>query len=318
MRRGSSGISCLLAVDKPLGLSSHDVVNRVRRILSERRVGHAGTLDPAASGVLVVGVGQATRLLGLLTLDDKRYVARIAFGTQTTTDDAEGEPLRTAEVPPQVADEAFAREAIAALVGEHDQLPPAYSAISVGGRRAYEMARSGDEVELKARRVSIYDATLLSVGHEGQSLVWDCAFHVSKGTYIRSIARDLGADLETAAHLCGLQRTSSGPIGIAQCLSLDELASAGAGHVMEHTLDPTLALGLAVHDLSDSELQNVLVGRTIACPDTVSDHGAMRPVRAQETLALVSGERLMGVWERRGAYLHSKATFPEGIGGVRS
>ncbi len=317
MRRGSSGISCLLAIDKPLGLSSHDVVNRVRRILGERRVGHAGTLDPAASGVLVVGVGQATRLLGMLTLDDKSYVARIAFGTQTTTDDAEGEPIRTAPIPDRLCDGDFARTAVSSLVGEHDQLPPAYSAISVGGRRAYEMARSGDQVELEARHVTIYDAQLLSLDHGEGVLVWDCAFHVSKGTYIRSIARDLGTSLGTAAHLCALQRVSSGPIGLARCLSLEQLELAGAGHVMEHALDPTIALGHPIHRLSEGDLQCVMVGRPFACPPTVSDRGEMRPARPGEPVSLVSEGRLMGVWERRGSRLCSKATFPEGVGGVR-
>ena len=141
MRRSASGINCLIAVDKPLGLSSHDVVNRVRRILGERRVGHAGTLDPAASGVLVLGVGQAARLLGMLTLDDKRYDARIAFGAQTSTDDAEGEVIRTASVPERLGDQAVAQVVFSSLVGPCDQTPPAYSAISIDGKRAYDRAR---------------------------------------------------------------------------------------------------------------------------------------------------------------------------------
>ena len=143
MRRGPSAVNALLAVNKPVGMSSHDVVNRVRRAVGERRVGHAGTLDPAASGVLVVGIGQATKLLGLLTLDRKSYRARIEFGSQTDTDDAEGEVIERAEVPAELSDPDIAAARLAGLVGEHDQVPPAYSVVSVGGKRAYAMAREG-------------------------------------------------------------------------------------------------------------------------------------------------------------------------------
>ena len=236
MRRGTSGINCLLAIDKPLGLTSHDVVSRVRRVLGERRVGHAGTLDPAASGVLVVGVGQATRLLGMLTLDDKRYEARIAFGTQTSTDDVEGEVVLTRPVPERLAEPGVAAAVVASLVGSCDQVPPAYSAISVDGRRAYDRARAGEEVELPVRHVTIHEAALTGV-ETGDELVWLCSFHVSKGTYVRSIARDLGQSMGTAAHLAGLRRTASGPVGIDACLSLEELEALGPSHVLKRALD---------------------------------------------------------------------------------
>jgi tRNA pseudouridine(55) synthase len=193
-------------------MSSHDVVNHVRRALGEKRVGHAGTLDPLASGVLVVGVGQGTRLMGLLTADTKSYVARIAFGTQTATDDAEGEVVLSAEPPADVLSREFAAGVVSGLEGEQDQVPPSFSAISVGGVRAYDRARKGQEVELKSRRVSILSAVLLDVvadGPDGQPC-WDCAFTVSKGTYVRSIARDLGVSLGSAAHLVELRRTASG------------------------------------------------------------------------------------------------------------
>ena len=180
MRRGESGLSCLVAVDKPLGLTSHDVVSRVRRSVGERRVGHAGTLDPLATGVLVVGVGQATRLLGLLSLDEKGYEALFSFGRETETDDAEGATRREAPVPPQLADEAFARRAVEGLVGEVDQVPPAYSAISVGGRRAYDAARSGSAVELAPRHVRILEAGLLAVEEAPVgSLAWRVSLRVS-------------------------------------------------------------------------------------------------------------------------------------------
>ena len=315
MKRSASGINCLLAIDKPLGLSSHDVVGRVRRILGERRVGHAGTLDPDASGVLVVGVGQATRLLGMLTLDDKRYDARIAFGCETTTDDAEGEVVREADVPARLGEPAVAQAVVASLVGTSEQVPPAYSAISVDGRRAYDRARSGEEVELPARTVTVHEAQLTGV-ETGERLVWDCSFHVSKGTYIRSIARDLGRSMGTAAHLCGLRRSASGPIGLDSCVTLEELERAGAAGVMGCALDPAKALGLATHELSDYELEASAVGRRFGCRSVMDPDGAERQPQEGERISLVRDGRLMGVWELRDGRMACVANFPEGIGGV--
>lgn len=309
MRRGTSGISCLLAIDKPLGLSSHDVVNRVRRILGERRVGHAGTLDPAASGVLVVGVGQATRLLGMLTLDDKRYEARIRFGAETSTDDAEGEVTRTAEVPSRLGEPAVATAIVASLVGPCDQVPPAYSAISIDGRRAYDRARAGEQVELPVRHVTIHEAVLEDVDTT-DGLVWTCSLHVSKGTYVRSIARDLGRSMGTAAHLCGLRRTSSGPIGQAGCLTLEELERMSTAEVLERALDPAEALCLPLRYLSESELEDVRCGRSVAA-------GQSGNLEQEARVCMVRDGRLHGVWELRGRRLASVATFPDGIAGVR-
>ena len=220
MRRGPSALNALVAVNKPLGLSSHDVVNRVRRAVGEKRVGHAGTLDPAASGVLVIGIGQATKLLGMLTLDRKAYVAQVEFGSATDTDDAEGEVIRTAPVPHELSDPAFAAEALHGLLGEQEQVPPAYSAISVNGRRAYALARDGKQVELAARHVTVHAAELVSV-ESGEKCVWTCAFDVSKGTYVRSLARDLGERLGTCAHLRGLVRTQAGGVCLGDCVDLD-------------------------------------------------------------------------------------------------
>ena len=155
MKRGASGINTLIAVDKPLGLTSHDVVSRVRRAFGEKRVGHAGTLDPNASGVLVVGIGLATKLLGLLTLDRKGYVANISFGTRTSTDDADGEVVATASVPAELREEEFARAACAKLVGTIDQLPPAVSAISVDGINLFVRVR-----HLSLRPVEFLSMTL--------------------------------------------------------------------------------------------------------------------------------------------------------------
>lgn len=315
MRRGESGINCLLAVDKPIGPSSHDMVGRVRRALGERRVGHAGTLDPAASGVLVVGVGQGTRLMGMLTLDEKAYEARIVFGSETDTDDAEGAVVRTADVPDCLRDEAEARRVVASLVGTHQQVPPAFSAISVDGRRAYDRARSGEEVTLAARPITVHEASLLGV-EDGDEVAWSVYLRVSKGTYVRSIARDLGRALGCAAHLGGLRRVSSGPVGIDSCVTVDELDALGPAIVGERCLDPIAALGYAFRSLGASELEDVRCGRRVDAGLCVDQEGTVRPPRQGEAVSLVSGGMLVGVWRRDGSTLHCEANFPSGITGV--
>lgn len=316
MRRGAAALNALVAVDKPVGMTSHDVVSRVRRAVGERRVGHAGTLDPAATGVLVVGVGQATKLLGLLALDRKGYRATFSLGSETTTDDAEGEPTSTAEVPEALLAPEAAEAAVAALVGEHDQVPPAYSAVSVGGRRAYDRARAGERVELAARRVRIFGARLVEVRADERAWVVD--LDVSKGTYVRSIARDLGRELGCLAHVSALERTFSGPVTLGDCVGLDELAAGGAGLVRERCLDPVAALGLARRDLALDELADVSCGRRIPC-GAVRDaaSGRARPPRTGERVALVWDGALAGLWERSGAHLVCASNFPQAIEGVR-
>lgn len=315
MSRGPSAVNALIAVNKPLELSSHDVVNRVRRAVGEKRVGHAGTLDPAASGVLVVGIGQATKLLGMLTLDHKAYVAQIEFGSATDTDDAEGEVVRTAPVPPELADPAFAAEALRGLLGEQDQVPPAYSAISVNGKRAYALARDGQRVELAARHVTVHAADLVSV-EAGEKCVWTCAFDVSKGTYVRSLARDLGERLGTCAHLCGLVRTKAGGVGLGDCVSLDELAGGGPSLVAGRCLDPVALLGLPRRELALEELADVSCGRKIDVGQ-VGVGGLVREPRPEERVALVFDGALAGIWERRGTCLACQVNFPQAIEGVK-
>ncbi len=306
MKRGLSGINCLLALNKPRGMSSHDVVSRVRRILGERRVGHAGTLDPEASGVLVVGVGQGTRLMGLLTMDNKAYRAVIEFGSETTTDDAEGEVVRTAPIPPALHDFAHASEVVSSLVGTVDQVPPAFSAISVGGRRAYDRARHGEEVVLAPRRITINSSALVGI-MEKDPLSWVCDFDVSKGTYIRSIARDLGRSVGSAAHLSALERRASGTIDIASCVTLDALAEAGSDSLGSLMLDPVQTLGYATLELDDKQLLDVQCGKRMRAPKALLE-GTM--------VSLVHGTQLVGVWQKAGSALVCKANFPAGIDGV--
>ena len=227
-RRTPSQLNMLLAVDKPVGCTSHDVVSQCRRALHERRVGHAGTLDPMASGVMVVGVGQATRLLGMLTLDTKSYVADISFGAETNTDDAEGEAVRTVAVANELRDPAYARERLAAMLGPQMQVPPAFSAISVNGVRAYKSAREGNAVDLPPRPVEVYAADLIAVGSEGDTCVWTVAFSVSKGTYIRTLCNDIGEKLGCGGAMEELLRTRSGNFTLEESMTLSQVEEAVA------------------------------------------------------------------------------------------
>lgn len=306
MRRGSSGLNLLLGIDKPAGMSSHDVVNVVRRSIGERRVGHAGTLDPLATGVMVVGVGQGTRLMGLLTAETKSYVATIKFGSETTTDDAEGEVTRTAKVTAQHDDLAYAQSVLDSFVGKQEQIPPVYSAISVNGKRSYVRARAGEEVNLEARPIEVMSAQALSVTTD-EAVRWQCAFTVSKGTYIRAIARDIGRRTGSAAFLEQLCRTASGSVTLRQCVSLERLEQEGRASLVDGMLDPVKALGVECRELSAMEVRDVASGRPI-------DAGG---IRGGQMVALVRERRLWGVWEERKGQLVCKANYPLGIEGIR-
>ena len=228
----------LVIVDKPAGWTSHDVVGRMRRLAATRRVGHAGTLDPMATGVLVLGVEKATRLLGHLALSRKVYEATIRLGQATVTDDAEGEV--TASAPAGHLADAAILAAVAPLTGEIMQVPSSVSAIKVNGVRSYARVRSGDEVKLAARPVTVYrfDAHEIRRGGAVGDAVGNAAepngigldvvdvtvtVECSSGTYIRALARDLGAALDVGGHLTSLRRTSVGPYGLTRAHTLEEL-----------------------------------------------------------------------------------------------
>ena len=217
-----SAASGLVIVDKPGGMTSHDVVARVRRLAGTRKVGHAGTLDPMATGVLVVGVEKATRLLGYLTLTEKEYAATIRLGQSTSTDDAEGEITGTASAADVSAETLH--EAVAGLVGEILQVPPVVSAIKVGGQRAYKLTRAGAAPELAARPVTVYEFTVTALRREAGMIDVDATVRCSSGTYIRALARDLGAALGTGGHLTRLRRTRVGEYGVQDARTLEQLA----------------------------------------------------------------------------------------------
>jgi len=212
----------LVIVDKPAGMTSHDVVSRVRRLAGTRRVGHAGTLDPMATGVLVVGVNRATRLLTYVVGVDKSYDATIRLGQSTVTDDAEGDVVAT--TPADGVPDAAVHAGLAALTGEIAQVPSAVSAIKVGGRRAYARVRAGEQVALAARQVTIHRLDLLAVRRTPGLVDLDVSVTCSSGTYVRALARDLGAGLGVGGHLTALRRTAVGPFTLAEAVGLDELA----------------------------------------------------------------------------------------------
>ena len=212
----------LVIVDKPAGMTSHDVVARIRRLAGTRRVGHAGTLDPMATGVLVVGVDKATRLLGYLTLTEKQYDATIRLGQSTGTDDAEGEITGGAPAT-DVSAETLAR-AVKGLTGEIQQVPPSVSAIKVDGQRAYRLTRAGAAPDLKPRPVTVYEFRVTATRPAGQFLDVDATVRCSSGTYIRALARDLGHTLGTGGHLTALRRTRVGGYGLEAAKTLEQLA----------------------------------------------------------------------------------------------
>ena len=248
----------LVIVDKPAGMTSHDVVGRCRRIFATRRVGHAGTLDPMATGVLVIGIERATKILGLVTETSKSYTATIRLGQSTSTEDAEGEI--TQQVSAQcVTDEAI-EAAIARLRGDIAQVPSAVSAIKVDGQRAYRLAREGHAVELAARPVRIDRFDVLAVRRHGQLVDVDVEVDCSSGTYIRALARDVGATLGVGGHLTALRRTRVGRFDVAQARSLEDLAERPG---LSLTLDEACLLLFAHRELTEDEADAAANGRTL-------------------------------------------------------
>jgi len=244
----------VLLVDKPAGMTSHDVVDVVRRRLATRKVGHAGTLDPMATGVLVLGVNRATRLLGHLTLTEKAYDATIRLGATTTTDDAEGELV--SRTPVVALDEMRVRSALAAFLGEIQQVPTAVSAIKVGGRRAYDRVRAGEDVQLEARPVTIHALDVHQVRPVGELVEVDISVRCSSGTYIRAIARDVGARLGVGGHLTALRRTRVGSFRVEDAVPLDRLGDEEA--VRAALLSPAAAVAHLPRAVLDAEAARIL------------------------------------------------------------
>jgi tRNA pseudouridine55 synthase len=252
--------SGLVVVDKPAGLTSHDVVARIRRLAGTRRVGHAGTLDPMATGVLVVGVEKATRLLHHLVLADKAYSATIRLGEATVTDDAQSDVLT--RVPASGLAAAQIRAALTGLTGDIEQVPSAVSAIKVDGRRAYARVRAGEDVALPPRRVTVSRFVATDVRVTGERLDVDVEVECSSGTYVRALARDLGAALGVGGHLTALRRTRVGPFRVEQAVALDGLADRSDPVTLP--LAAAVRAAMPVREVSTQEAEELSFGRPVA------------------------------------------------------
>lgn len=265
----------LVVVDKPGGMTSHDVVARVRRLARVKRVGHGGTLDPMATGVLVVGVGRATRLLGYVSDTGKGYAATIRLGQRTVTDDAEGEVVETASADHLTEPEI--RAGLAALTGEIEQVPSAVSAIKVDGQRAYKRVRAGEQLELPARRVVVSRLELRALRRPAPGLVdLDVAVDCSSGTYVRAIARDLGAALGTGGHLTVLRRTFVGGFDLSEAVTLEALAER-APAVVTMPLSEAARRLFPAHQLTAEQARTCAHGGALPPADLPGPYAAFAP-----------------------------------------
>ncbi|MEU8900231.1 tRNA pseudouridine(55) synthase TruB [Nocardia sp. NPDC048505] len=297
----------LLIVDKDGGWTSHDVVAKSRRLLRTKKVGHAGTLDPMATGVLVLGVERATKLLGLLTLTTKAYTATIRLGQSTNTDDAEGEVLATTPAL-HVADDDIAVQ-VKALTGDIEQVPATVSAIKVNGERAYARARAGEDVQLAARPVTVsrFDVLARHDIPDGEFVDLEVEVECSSGTYIRALARDLGAALGVGGHLTALRRTRVGPFTLEHARTLGELAALAESDpeaaLLSLEMDEAVRTAFPHREIDESQAESLRNGRWL---DPVGIPGVYAAVDAGgRAIALLqeSGKRASSVMVVRPANL---------------
>ncbi|MEV6554919.1 tRNA pseudouridine(55) synthase TruB [Nocardia sp. NPDC051756] len=291
------GLGGLLIVDKDSGLTSHDVVARCRKLLRTKKVGHAGTLDPMATGVLVLGVERATKLLGLLTLTTKAYTATIRLGQATSTDDAEGEVLSTTPAL-HLADDEIAAQTTK-LTGDIEQVPATVSAIKVNGERAYARHRAGEEVQLAARPVTVsrFDILARRDVPDGEFVDLDVVVECTSGTYVRALARDLGAALEVGGHLTALRRTRVGPFTLEHARTLGELAEAAESDAALLSLDMDEAVRTAFphREIDESQVDDLRNGRWLDPIGLPGVYAALAPDGRAIALLQESGKRAASV-----------------------
>ena len=301
-----NAISGVLVVDKPVGMTSHDVVQVIRNGTGLRRAGHTGTLDPRASGVLVILVGPAVRLSEYVSASDKRYQAIIRLGSTTDTFDADGKFTRT-DMPVNVTVEEFESK-LKTFEGEIEQTPPPYSAVKVGGRKAYDMARQGEEVELAPRKIQVHHLEVLEWAPP--EVVIDV--HCSSGTYVRSLANDLGNALGTGAYLVGLRRTKSGRFSLRDAVPLRKLQEAfHAGNWYQFLIPAAEALGdWPAVELNPDEVEDVRHGHRVKAKEADLVHDKVRGVSTQgELIALMmkaDGEDGSPEWQPRKVFFTSE------------
>lgn len=288
----------LVIVDKDEGITSHDVVSHCRKLFNTRRVGHAGTLDPMATGVLVIGIERATKLLGLLSLTTKSYTATIRLGAATDTDDRMGEVISRADVsdvtPEQITD------AVTVLTGDIEQVPARVSAIKVDGRRAHALARTGADFDLAARPVTV---SRFDIGERRQVdgyLDLDVEVDCSAGTYIRSLARDLGAALHVGGHLTALRRTAVGPFTLAHARTLAELADNPERSL---TIDEAALISFPHRDIDDADAESISQGRWLTPIGMTGVYVVVDPAGKAIALVREQGRRASSVMVVRPATL---------------
>ncbi|MFD6395677.1 tRNA pseudouridine(55) synthase TruB [Nocardia sp. NPDC060249] len=283
----------LVIVDKDSGLTSHDVVARSRKLLQTKKVGHAGTLDPMATGVLVLGVERATKLLGQLLLTTKAYTATIRLGQATNTDDAEGEVTATTSALHVTDDEIAA--GVAALTGDIEQVPATVSAIKVDGERAYARVRAGEEVQLAARPVTVsrFDILARRDVADGEFVDLDVAVECTSGTYIRALARDLGAALGVGGHLTALRRTRVGPFTLEHARTLEQLAAAVDAEqpLLSLDIDAAVRTAFPLRDIDESQATDLRTGRWLEPVGIKGVYAAIDPRGRAIALLEESGKR---------------------------
>lgn len=298
-----SVVSGVLVIDKPVGMTSHDVVQIVRKGTQIRRAGHTGTLDPRASGVLVVLIGPAVRLSEYVSASDKRYQATIRLGSSTDTYDSEGTITRSSPSV-SVAEDQFLT-ALDNFVGEIEQVPPPYSAVKVKGKKAYELSRKGEEVELEPRRINVYSLELLEWAPPEAVVDVYC----SSGTYVRSLAHDLGQELGCGAHLVGLRRTKSGRFTLRDAVPLRRLREAfTAGNWYKYLIPAAEALSdWPMVELDPDQVELVRHGHRIAMVPGESDESDWaRAVSMQgDLVALMEADREAGEWQPRKVFFQT-------------
>lgn len=314
--------SGVIIVDKPSGMSSHDVVARLRRIMGTRRVGHSGTLDPMATGVLVVGVERGTKFLAHVVTHDKRYEATMRLGASTVTDDAEGDVLSTAapELLGSLDDDSI-RAACAALVGDIQQKPTSVSSIKINGRRAHELVREGQEVDIPARPVTVHSLEVHSITRVGgaaadgsggtnttngangpntteapEAIDVVISVHCSSGTYIRAIARDVGAELGVGGHLTQLRRTSVGPFDIAEAKTLEQLAE---NPQLSLSLDDAMIRCFPTREITEEQATNVALGKWLEPVGKRGVYAVVTPTGHAYALLKEKGARAASVFVAR-------------------
>ena len=285
--------SGLVVVDKPAGMTSHDVVGRLRRFFHTKKVGHAGTLDPMATGVLVLGLERGTKFLAHMVASTKAYDATIRLGQATSTDDAEGETIFSAD--PSALSDAAITDGVAALTGDIMQKPAAVSAIKIDGKRAYERVREGEDVEIPARPVTISRFDILEI-RRGSFVYVDVHVECSSGTYIRSLARDLGEALGVGGHLTALRRTEVGPFTLADARTLEELEEAPT---LSLSLDEALARSYPVLDVTEEDAAALAMGKWLEPRGLHGVHAAVDPSGKSIALIKEKGKRLATVFVAR-------------------